>query len=99
MSDKIHFDLGCVVATPVALKALEASGQAAGYFLDRHANGDWGEVGKDERRMTMDGEKRRPCCCQTNTETRCNPRDESCSMEHRDALPVSIIDRFLKFNP
>ena len=49
--------------------------------------------------MTMDGEKRRPCCCQTNTETRCNPRDESCSMEHRDALPVSIIDRFLKFNP
>ena len=48
MSDKIHFDLGRVVATPSALKALEASGQAAGYFLDRHANGDWGEVGKDD---------------------------------------------------
>ena len=50
MSDKIHFDLGRVVATPSALKALEASGQAAGYFLDRHANGDWGEVGKDDWR-------------------------------------------------
>ena len=44
MSEKIRFDLGRLVATPGALAALEASGQAPGDFLDRHARRDWGNV-------------------------------------------------------
>jgi hypothetical protein len=37
-------ELGALVATPGALQALEAAGQTADEFLDRHASGDWGEV-------------------------------------------------------
>jgi hypothetical protein len=37
-------ELGATVATPGALQALEAAGQTADEFLDRHASGDWGEV-------------------------------------------------------
>jgi hypothetical protein len=33
-----------VVATPGALSALEKAEQAPDVFLDRHVNGDWGEV-------------------------------------------------------
>jgi hypothetical protein len=33
-----------VLATPGALQALENAGQQPQEFLDRHANGDWGEV-------------------------------------------------------
>jgi hypothetical protein len=47
-SEELRFDLGRVVATPGALSALEASGQAPGDFLDRHASGDWGDVCKDD---------------------------------------------------
>jgi hypothetical protein len=39
-----------VVATPAALKALEAAGQAPADFLDRHVRGDWGEVSKGDAR-------------------------------------------------
>lgn len=39
-----RFPLGRVLATPGALLALEKAGQQAQEFLDRHANGDWGEV-------------------------------------------------------
>ena len=41
------FPLGRVLATPGALLALEKAGQLPQEFLDRHANGDWGEVGSD----------------------------------------------------
>jgi hypothetical protein len=40
----IRFPLGRVVATPGALSALEKAEQAPDEFLDRHVNGDWGEV-------------------------------------------------------
>ena len=40
------FKLGRTVATPGALDALERAGQDAAEFLDRHARGDWGEVGE-----------------------------------------------------
>ena len=40
----IRFPLGRVVATPGALSALEKAEQAPDVFLDRHVNGDWGEV-------------------------------------------------------
>jgi hypothetical protein len=33
-----------VVATPGALQALEKAEQLPAEFLDRHVNGDWGEV-------------------------------------------------------
>jgi hypothetical protein len=40
----ILFPLGRVVATPGALSALEKAEQRPAEFLDRHVNGDWGEV-------------------------------------------------------
>ena len=40
----IRFPLGRVVATPGALAALEKAEQLPTEFLDRHVNGDWGEV-------------------------------------------------------
>ena len=40
----IRFPLGRVVATPGALSALEKAEQDPAEFLDRHVNGDWGEV-------------------------------------------------------
>jgi len=40
----IRFPLGRVVATPGALNALEKAEQLPAEFLDRHVNGDWGEV-------------------------------------------------------
>jgi len=43
------FELGQVVATPAALKAIEESGDEAGDFLNRHAFGDWGSVFDEER--------------------------------------------------
>lgn len=38
------FNLGRLLATPGALSALEQSGQSPTEFLNRHANGDWGDV-------------------------------------------------------
>ena len=40
----IRFPLGRVVATPGALRALEQAEQLPAEFLDRHVNGDWGDV-------------------------------------------------------
>ena len=40
----IRFPFGRVVATPGALHALEKAEQLPAEFLDRHVNGDWGEV-------------------------------------------------------
>jgi len=37
------FEMGRVVATPGALRAIRSSGQSATDFLRRHINGDWGE--------------------------------------------------------
>lgn len=39
-----RFPLGEVVATPGALRALQKAEQEPREFLDRHANGDWGNV-------------------------------------------------------
>ena len=45
-----RFDLGQVVATPGALRAMREAGQAPAEFVRRHAAGDWGNVdGHDER--------------------------------------------------
>jgi hypothetical protein len=44
------FSLGQIVATPGALRALDASGEAPFDFLFRHAAGDWGELDEHDRR-------------------------------------------------
>ena len=43
-----RFSLGRTLATPVALEALEESGQSPANFLDRHVRGDWGDVGTED---------------------------------------------------
>jgi len=44
------FPLGHVVATPGALRAVAEAGHAPQEFLDRHKQGDWGELDEDDRR-------------------------------------------------
>ena len=45
----IRFQLGRVVATPGALSALEKAEQLPAEFLDRHVNGDWGDVSEADK--------------------------------------------------
>lgn len=42
------FSLGKIVATPGALEALQNSGQSPHEFLERHVQGDWGEVCEED---------------------------------------------------
>lgn len=55
------FSLGGLVATPGAIEAMEESGQEAGFFLARHAAGDWGEVcpedGELNNQSVVDGSR------------------------------------------
>jgi hypothetical protein len=44
------FRLGRVAATPAALRAIDDAGQTPDFFLDRHAQGDWGEMDAGDRR-------------------------------------------------
>jgi len=57
----INFPLGSLVATPGALKVIEASGQSPADFLDRHVRGDWGDVSAGDARLNnaavRDGER------------------------------------------
>ena len=53
----IRFPFGRVVATPGALSALEKAEQLPAEFLDRHGNGDWGEVpeaDKEENELSVE---------------------------------------------
>src|SRR6266403_598953 len=43
------FSLGQVVATPGALAALEKAGQQPQEFLERHLQGDWGDLCEEDR--------------------------------------------------
>jgi hypothetical protein len=45
----MRFPLGRVVATPGALRALEKAELLPAEFLDRHVNGDWGDVPEDDK--------------------------------------------------
>ena len=45
----MRFPLGRVVATPGALRALEQAEQLPAEFLDRHVNGDWGDVPEEDK--------------------------------------------------
>ncbi len=44
----MRFPLGRVVATPGALDALAGAGRTPAEFLDRHAAGDWGAMGRED---------------------------------------------------
>jgi len=46
---KPKFPLGQVVATPAALRAITEAGQTPAEFLERHVQGDWGELDEEER--------------------------------------------------
>ncbi|MBD3671953.1 MAG: hypothetical protein HUJ26_00380 [Planctomycetaceae bacterium] len=48
--NKPKFSLGKVVATTLALEALNESNQSPWEFISRHASGDWGEELCDEDR-------------------------------------------------
>ena len=45
----IRFELGNIFLTPGALAALSESHQQAAEFLQRHINGDWGELDAHDR--------------------------------------------------
>jgi hypothetical protein len=53
-STQPSFPLGQVLATPGALSAIHESGQAPAEFLSRHAAGDWGDVGEDDKQLNTD---------------------------------------------
>jgi hypothetical protein len=44
------FSLGQIVSTPGALSALGKEGIDASSLLERHANGDWGEMSEEDKR-------------------------------------------------
>ena len=48
-NDFLPVQLGRTVATPGALKALEDAGESPALYLSRHAAGDWGDVGEEDR--------------------------------------------------
>lgn len=47
---KPKFQLGRLLATPAALKSMQESGQSPDFFLEKHARGDWGDLGNDDKR-------------------------------------------------
>ncbi|HEY4360366.1 MAG TPA: hypothetical protein VGN17_05340 [Bryobacteraceae bacterium] len=44
-----RFPLGHLVATPGALRALAETNQTPQQFVNRHANGDWGDLDEADR--------------------------------------------------
>jgi hypothetical protein len=51
------FKLGQVVATPGALDALRQAGQVPFEFVARHAQGDWGDLSEEDRRLNDESVK------------------------------------------
>jgi hypothetical protein len=49
--NKPRFQLGKVVATPAALEALDKANQQPWQLLARHLQGDWGDLGAEDRRL------------------------------------------------
>ena len=47
----IRFNLGDIYTTPRANAILEASGQSALEFTDRHRVGDWGSLCEEDARL------------------------------------------------
>jgi hypothetical protein len=45
------FSLGHLTATPSALQALQEAGQSPSVFLEKHVEGDWGDVCDEDKRL------------------------------------------------
>jgi hypothetical protein len=45
----VRFPLGRIVATPGALDALARNGTSGQVYLARHASGDWGDLGDEDK--------------------------------------------------
>lgn len=45
---KPKFQLGRLLSTPAALKGIQDAGQEPGFFLEKHAAGEWGDVCADD---------------------------------------------------
>jgi hypothetical protein len=54
-----RFQLGKVMITPGAIKALAESFEHAAPFLDRHVRGDWGTFGQVDQIELTEDERRR----------------------------------------
>jgi hypothetical protein len=50
----MRFQLGRLMMTPGAMDALRESGESPMDFVDRHANGDWGEVDTEDAEANED---------------------------------------------
>lgn len=93
------FDLGQVVATPGALEALAASGQAASLFLAQHASGKWGdELCQDDKDLNdaalVDG-SRLLSCYRTALGTRLYLISEAQDDDgHRAATTILLPDEY-----
>ena len=48
------FSIGKTLATPGAFAALTEAGQSPAFFLDRHVQGDWGEVNDEDKQANDD---------------------------------------------
>ncbi len=46
----MRFALGQIVATPGSLRALQKAEQSPAAFLDRHVQGDWGELCDEDKK-------------------------------------------------
>lgn len=51
------FPLGQIVATPGSLAAMQDGGHSPIEFLARHAQGDWGEVGAEDKSLNDEAVK------------------------------------------
>lgn len=49
-----RFTLGRILATPGALRVIEAAGQSPTDFLHRHVHGDWGDLSDGDRQCNED---------------------------------------------
>jgi hypothetical protein len=54
MTVPMKFPVGRLMATPAAIEALQRAGQEPLYFLERHARGDWCEVGAEDWKLNDD---------------------------------------------
>ena len=50
-TQQVHFTLGQVVGPLGALEALSATGEQPSTFLCRHRQGDWGDLGDEDKRL------------------------------------------------
>jgi len=50
----VKFKLGNVVATPGALEALEAARTSPISLIQRHVNGDWGQLDAEDKKANED---------------------------------------------